>query len=112
MPHAIPENLCVAFKDALEIFDLSYVSPLDDVSFGGKDYSIEEICDFVMGYSDPAPEEIYDDICYLITEYKGVERLGYTFDPPKDQSYSSVAACLYKLYTHREHRFYGISFTM
>jgi hypothetical protein len=99
----IPVNLREAFEDALGRFaDWDRGGPEPLISLERKSFTVAAISDFVMMFSDPAPENIYNAVLNLAQDFRaGPEALGHECDGPTEQTYASVARCLLMLYRAR-----------
>jgi hypothetical protein len=96
----IPPEYRDAFNQAVAAFDnWLYGAPEPPISFEGKAHSIASICEGVMCFAGPAPDEIYNLVCQKAHDFRhGLEaNTKYDCSGPKDDSYASVAECLLRL---------------
>src|SRR5579872_7459591 len=98
-PVPIPIELRYAFKDAIgRYWDWFQGQAEPEVSLEQKPVSIGKICDLVMTYADPMPEELWRLLVQDLGDFDGLVQ---------DRSYGSAARHLAQLIKDRREYFGG-----
>jgi hypothetical protein len=94
----IPANLSAAFHRAVWSFrDWGFIRFEPSVSVDQNPFLISTVCDLVMKFKDPLPDNVFAKLLSYTLE--GYNELGG--DLAKDRSYATGARCLLKMISDR-----------